>query len=281
MTDFDLEFGLEDELVTQSYLPDPPRLTASNFQYDLYDWEDPEFLEKNRGPFSFRAILLTQGYFMIVSKLEYRRMTQYPDGSPMVWYAKIDRDPDSGAIKNVYARRRGREGEPRDVYAHRMVMGCLHVRGKVVDHKNGVGLDNRATKGIAINLEVTHGRRNANNAVRHSADETKLAGVERVGPEKKFYGGKICKRFKTGKVQTIRSKRHWSTPGPAHKWYLNQLKRRNGNRTEWACSPSTVNFPDLPPRWDVEPEQKDVKNTTFRKRVVIKGGSRLHDDVPF
>lgn len=280
--DFGFGFAVsagEPETFMEPAAPAPP-LTVEDFRYDLYDWNDLEFLKANRGPGSYRAVRLTRGYFMLVSAGIYPRVTKYADGSEMKWHVKIDRDPD-GNIINVYARRRGRSGEPHTVYAHRMITGCLHASKVDVDHMNGIGLDNRALKDVAINLAVTTTRTNIHNAVRVNVSGLP-PGVERVGEKKRFFGGKICKRHGQ-RVRTIRSKKHWKEPGPAHQWYLNQLKRMNGGREAWASNPTTVDYPTLPPRWEVEPASRPKRITVLRRKSSrrVACPESFDNDVPF
>ncbi len=158
----------------------PGRAWWRKYQYDLYDWDDPDFKKANRGKYAFRAIPLTQGYFMIVALRDYWRMTHFPNGRLKRWTVKIDRDKRTGDIMAVYARRNGRDTEPMTVYAHREVLGCLHQRGDG-DHVNGEGLDNRRNLHYT-NLLFVGRSQNTSNAIRVRSVHTDLMrGVEYRG----------------------------------------------------------------------------------------------------
>jgi len=232
-----------------------------HFRYEYYDWDAPAFLRKNRGPCAYRVIQLTQGFFCIVSKHHYRKMTRYSDGTPKKWYAKIDRDRD-GNIVAVYARRSGRSalGEPAYVYMHREIMDVLDLK-VVVDHVNGFGLDCRGDPDPArsVNLVCVDTGENVANSVRPKKTDLP-AGVEYRGRNRKGekrYGGKICIRHSRKKVTTIRSRRTWLSPQPAARWYLNRLRRRYG-RVNWASFKHTVNYPIFPPRKHHVDTEEDI-----------------------
>lgn len=204
-----------------------------------YDWQDPWLTNKNLGTFAFRTIDLTKGYFMIVSPRDYKRMTTFPDGSPKKWYAHIQTDAD-GTVVSAYARRRGRAGEPRSVYAHRELLDCLF-DSRSGDHLNGRGLDNRR-----CNLLLT--RFNAMNKISVRTVHHGLPrGVERRGKGGLLYGGIRVVRLSRKKTLTIRSKRVWSTPEPAARWYMNQINKMCGKRP-WVYVPKTVHYPEFPRR---------------------------------
>ena len=201
--------------------------------HDRYDWSAPDWLRSNRGEFAYRIIPLTQGYFTIVSKRDYKRLTHYPDGSFKRWHVTVERD-NRGVVVKAYACRRGRKGEPKSVFMHREILECTSGLG---DHVNGYGLDNRR-------CNLVHVRRGgANNHNRRSMRDLPV-GVElrRNGR----YGGIRSVRLGAHSVKTVRSKRTWTDPGPAAQWYLNQLKRLH-KRTAWAHDPKSVNYPTFPP----------------------------------
>lgn len=242
------------------------------YQYDLYDWDDPNFKKANRGKNAFRPIPLTHGYCMLVSPPDYRRMTQYPDGSPKTWYAKIDRD-ERGNILKVYARRHGRDDEPKYVYAHRELINCLHKSG-TVDHVNGEGLDNRKK----VNLHWHKNRRvNNHNVVRKRKANIGLpAGVEPRGKNSSgipLYGGIRCVRLGPHRVKVIRTKRTWKSPQPAARWYQNQLKRLHNKRSSWVSNPYSVNYAVMPPRMESEPLP-----LPSRRRVRVE---KQFEEIPF
>jgi hypothetical protein len=213
-----------------------------------YDWSDPEWKAQNeKNPRGFYPIYLTQGFFMIVSKRDYKRMTTYPDGSPKKWSANVQFDV-WGEISKIYAVRRGRGDEPDKVYMHRELTGCLYASVDV-DHINGFGLDNRRK-----NLKPTSTQINSYNTTRHRLVHSELLpGVEkrakgRDGRQK--YGGIRCRRLKKkgkGSVLTIRTKMTWYSQEPANRWYRKQLEKDSGGRTSWAHAPNTVDWPKFPP----------------------------------
>ena len=218
------------------------------YQYELYDWDDPLFKKRNRSKYAFRPIPLSQGYFMIVSPRDYRRMTRFPDGSPKKWRIITHRDSEGGTIK-IYARRTGRADEPVTVYAHREILGCVD-EGGIGDHVNGHGLDNRRPN----LLHIGRGQ-NMHNSVRTRYVHSGLPrGVELRGKNKEGkprYGGIRCRRSGK-KVKTIRTKRTWLDPKWPALWYRNQLKRIH-HRTTWANEPKSVNYPVFPPSVNSEP----------------------------
>lgn len=224
---------------------------------ERYDWDDPGFKRRNKGKYAIVPIPLTQGYFMVVHPSKYRRMTTYPDGSPMKWYAKIDREKGSDRIVKVYARRRGRKalGEPNEVYAARYVTDMLDSK-QDIDHVNGWSLDNRyINKKDRVNLEPVSSSKNGSNAFRSRVKNFDLQrGVERRGKTKDgrpLYGGTLRIRRGPKTVDCIRSKRKWTSQAPAHQWYLNQLKRRH-RRDTWAFASLSVTYPLFPPLMDSE-----------------------------
>jgi len=246
-----------DARVTAAHLPVPHASEYPDHWLELfrnldeYDWNDPTFKKLNKGKFAFRPIPLTKGYFMIVAPRNYRRMTLFPDGKKKKWHAR-ERLDEKNNLVSVYACRRGRGDEPKDVYAHRELRGCIF-SSVPVDHVNGYGLDNR----MEPNLRVTNRNgENNHNAVRQRTVHLGLPpGVERCGPKDTLYRGIRSIRLGPKKVLTIRSKRMWKTPEPAARWYQNQLKKLH-NRVNWAHSPTTVNFPKFPPRMEQEPEYR-------------------------
>ncbi len=191
---------------------------------------------------------MTQGFFMIVPKRAYRKMTQFKDGKPKSWCVKIDRDSEGKFIK-VYARRAGHENEPNTVYAHRELLDVIDGSGDV-DHINGWSLDNRGDARDSVNLDYVNTRLNGSNAIRQRTVHLGLPrGVQQRGVNKKgqlLYRGIRCKRLGPHRVLVVRSKRAWLTPGPAARWYQSQLKKIH-RRTTWAHSPLTVNYPLFPP----------------------------------
>lgn len=247
-----LDWGLDEDL---ALLEEPvesfSRLSYSQFKFDRYDWDDLTFVTKNKGPHAYRAIPLTQGYFMIVSPHDYERMMKFPDGSPKKWYVCIRTNPETRAIIKMYAKRHGRGDEPKSVYAHRELINCVNSNG-VVDHMNGCGLDNRrGTPKNPVNLRHAGRRENGHNTVRERSIHVSLPrGVELRGKNKlglQRYGGLFCKRLSKKKVKTTRSKKRWLTPEPAARWYLNRMMELNQGRKIWAHNPESVCYPIFPP----------------------------------
>jgi hypothetical protein len=241
---------------------------------DRYDWNDPGFLKRNRGKDAFLPIPLSHAFFMIVPKWKYKRMLKYPDGKAKKWAAKIDYNKDTGEIVKVYGRRCGRVkyDEPHDVYASREIMGVLYGRGDV-DHVNGWSLDNRCRdKKGGFNLDYVSTRRNGSNCMQTRRVNTGLKrGVEPKGfnPEgKPRYGGIYAIRLGKNRVKTVRTKKRWLTQEPAHRWYLNQLKRRYG-RTSWAFIPTSVTYPVFPPLMESE---------SVHKPALRSKRTRMHDE---
>lgn len=220
---------------------------------DRYDWNDPGFLKRNKGKHAFLPIPLTQGFFMIVPKRAYRKMTKCSDGSPKKWCVKIDRDKKDGSILKVYAMRRGRKEEPRSVYAHRELLDVLLEGSGDVDHINGWSLDNRGDSKHSVNLDYVSTSLNGSNALRARTVNIGLPrGVQQRGKNKKgqlLYRGIRAKRLGKNRVLVVRSKRTWLSPEPAARWYQNQLKKIH-KRTNWAHAPLTVNYPVFPPTWE-------------------------------
>jgi hypothetical protein len=252
---------------------------------DKYDWNDPEFLKRNEGPYGFLPVYLTQGFFMIVLRKDFERITTYPDGRKKKWRVRLDRDKE-GYVCKAYAMRDGRknEDEPDSVYAHRELLGCLFAPGDV-DHINGWSLDNRGevNKKKPINLCLVTTRTNSHNVLRGRTIHLGLqfSGVEKRGKNRKGkqrYGGKVCVRFGK-KVKTYRSKRTWLTEEPANRWYRNKLYEINEGRKMWAHAPSTVNFPVFPPRADTEPTERSVQLRA--KNLNGHSSPKILEDVPF
>ncbi len=224
------------------YEPDPEDHWNLQFKdFAKYDWQDPWFKKQNLKKYAFRVIELTKGYFMIVSPRDYKRMTQFPDGKKKCWHTKIDNDPE-GNIIGVYARRHGRGLEPSVVYAHRELLNCFLLPGKV-DHVNGYGLDNRMCN--LHYVEEGNGENNTN-SIRSRAEDLPQ-GVERRSKIKECFGGKVCVRLSKKKVVTIRSEESWGTPEPASQWYLKKLDEIYGSRL-WAHNLTEENYPEFPRR---------------------------------
>lgn len=228
-----------------------------DFQHELYDWNDPAFKKTNKGKTAYLPVLLTRGYFMMVSPQDHWRMTHFPDGSIKKWHLKKDID-ELGNIIGLYAKRRGRSGEPCSVYAHRELLGILH--GKTEgDHINGFGLDNRR-----INLKVASEIENKQNRTRIRKAHPELrTGVEYRGRNRKgqqLFGGIRAVRLRKNKVKCIRTKRTWTSQEKPAQWYLNQLKKIH-KRATWSHHSPSVNYPVFPPLMESEPVLKPRRET--------------------
>ena len=241
----------EELLELQKPVPQAPTTRLNpwweRFQYDLYDWDDPEFKKKNVGPLAYVPVRLTQGYFMMVSLSRLEEMSYFPDGREMSWF--VDIRYKDGEITSVYAKRRGRVGYDSlgGVLAHRQLLGIVDCPPSIVgDHLNGRGLDNRSLKGKRpINLIVAGRDINNHNTTRFNMHGLPT-GVVRIGKEGNYrYYGKVCIRHSSTKVVTIRSKMRWKAPERAGEWYQNYLKRMHG-RVMWASKPDSVYQPFFP-----------------------------------
>ncbi len=269
--------------------PDVDPNWMRHFKTDQYDFDDPEWRVRiRRGKHAWRMIplymrrpgsrssldIVPSGYFMAVSPRDYYRMTHHADDSNKHWTLKVDYDPENPErIAKMYARRCGRGDEPRTVYAHREVLRCLHSEKLLGDHFNGWGLDNRRQ-----NLDRVNRRENGSNMVRDRKKHTGLpVGVEiRMRKGEVRYGGVRAKRIKGRKYAVmIRSKRVWKTPGPAHQWYENQIKRLYGGRRAWAHNPRSVSYPFFPPRLEQEPSTR-----SSRLRAQTRSSKTLHS-IPY
>lgn len=137
---------------------DGPNLEVANtmgayirFQYDRYHWEDFE-------PRGYQVILLSKGYFAVVSKEDYKRVSKYN------WYVNVQADPRTGDVVKVYAYRKSSakersRGAPTYIYLHRFLTGVVFAgRDVVVDHINCDTLDCRRR-----NLVVTGQSHNLGN----------------------------------------------------------------------------------------------------------------------
>lgn len=224
------------------------------FQYDLYDWDDPEFKERNVGPLAYIPIRLTQGYFMMISPDRLEEVARFSDGRKKSWF--IDIRYKDGEITGVYARRRGRVGfdDGPGVLAHRELLNIVGLPAIVGDHANGCGLDNRSRKGKKGLVNLIPVGRDVNNHNTSRINKHGLpTGVVRIGSAGDYrYYGKVCVRMNKTKVVTIRSKMRWKTPERAGRWYHNYLKRMHA-RTMWASRPETVHQPFFPP---LKPEHR-------------------------
>ncbi len=284
---------LDASLVFERALESPPdRLVLNDGEHwsqkfydpdrNKYDWDDPEWKAQNeKSPHGFYPIYLTQGYFMIVSKRDYKRMTTYPDGRPKKWYATVRRDSETGDVFEVYAGRRGRKDETITVGAHREVLRCINTNGDV-DHVNGYGLDNRNYAKESVNLilgSTTLNMRNTNQTRRvHTG---LMRGVEKRGVNKEGqqrYGGIRARRLGKHRVRVFRSKRTWLTQEPANRWYLNQIKRLSGGRIAWSHNPGTVHYPVFPPLMESEPSAKSHK---LRQKAVARERVLADANIPF
>lgn len=108
-----------------------------------------------------KRIKLTQGKFALVDNIDFEGINQFK------WY-----------VNGEYARRKIRvNGNPRirqlACFMHRFILNAP--KGKVVDHVNGNGLDNRR-----CNLRVVTNRQNAQN-IHKIKSKAKYKGVQKRG----------------------------------------------------------------------------------------------------
>ncbi len=278
------------------YRPEIDPYWYLQYQTDIYDWSDPEWvIATRRGKNAWRAIplwkrrpgsnsshdVVPSGYFAAVSAGDYKRLTQHPDGARKRWGIQIKySDEDPARIIKMYAIRYGRSDEPKTVMMHREVVGCLH-RRSVTDHYNGCGLDNRRE-----NLAETTQAANMANSRRERTRNTGLP----VGVEMRKYGGEIryggirAKRLAKRRVKIYRSKRTWKTPWPAAAWYQNQLKKLHGVRP-WVHRPRTLSYPLFPPKLESTPSRRSsrLRSLPARKTSSKKdaGKKRTSSRIPF
>jgi hypothetical protein len=118
-----------------------------------------------------RYIPLTQNLFALVDAEDYERLKDYK------WH--VNR---SGPRGTIYAGRRERN---RLILMHRQIMNPP--KGKVVDHINGNGLDNRR-----CNLRICDQRQNAHNNRGHADRKSRFLGVNPTGDK---WFGKVGREY--------------------------------------------------------------------------------------
>jgi hypothetical protein len=133
-----------------------PRTPCRNFRGKPLRLDPPEPPNDK-----IRYIPLTRGLFAIVDAEDYEWLSRYK------WYAG------AAPRKRTFYARRSRPGG-RIELMHRMIM--RPPKGKVVDHINGNGLDNRR-----CNLRVCTQGENAQNRRRHWGRSSRFMGVSRCG----------------------------------------------------------------------------------------------------
>ena len=215
------------------------------FRYDRYNWHDPAWNRRNIGAGAWLPVLLTRGYFMMVSPARHDQMSKYPDGSPKRWTANVQRHPEDGSVLKVYAYRRGRGSETNIVYAHCELADSIGTAHKV-DHMNGWSLDNRhAGPEAVVNLCLTTSGGNRCNIIPPKPKNPSLPVGVKPLPNGRFKGI-LFRRLRDGTRKCITSSESWDDPKPAAAWYQEQLARIH-RRTEWVHNPRTVSHPDFPP----------------------------------
>lgn len=246
-----------------------PEHWSELFKHELYDWSDPEWLERDRrDPYAWEPIRLTKGYFAMVSIEIYPSVMEFSDTFPKRWRSNVQYDT-RGDISRVYAIRNGRrrEGEPASVYAHREIADAWSP-GVVVDHMNGYSLDNR-------DVNLRRAGHNENDCNRHGTRTKNVGlpiGVERV--PNGLYRGIIYRRI-DGKRKSFRSAESWPTPEPAAAWYQDQLTTLH-KRREWVHNPRSVNYPVFPPLLESE-----MSDTSWQLRQRVRTSEPVDADVPF
>jgi len=132
-----------------------PHMPCRNFRAKPYRVEPPQPPNDK-----IRYIPLTRGLHAIVDAEDYEWLNQYK------WYAQPA--PRKGTF---YARRNCRGGA---VLMHRMIM--RPPKGKVVDHINGNGMDNRR-----CNLRICTPAENSRNAPKRLGTRSRFIGVYPCG----------------------------------------------------------------------------------------------------
>jgi len=133
---------------------------------------------KMRYGYAFRKIPLTQGKYAIVDPEDYKELAKYE------WYAKR-------CERRFYAERWGKAKQGSGVKGtgvkmHQVIMGT--VKGKVIDHINHNGLDNRKA-----NLRFATAQQNSwNKRKQEGSYSSKYKGVHRVKSEKKWRARITC-----------------------------------------------------------------------------------------
>jgi hypothetical protein len=128
--------------------------------------------------YPFRRIPLTQGKFAIVDPGDYERLAQYK------WFA-VRYERGFYAVRAVKAKD-GR-GRQKNVRMHREILGVPE--GKIIDHINHNGLDNRRA-----NLRVATRRQNAwNKRKQRTRCSSKYKGVTWLKREGKWQARIVCK----------------------------------------------------------------------------------------
>lgn len=240
-----------------------PEHWSELFKLEHYDWSDPEWLARDLShPRAWLPVWLTKGYFAAVSPAIYECV------AASSWRANVQRDR-YGNITRVYAIRNGRkrEGEPSIVYMHREITNAWSSRA-LVDHTNSYGLDNR-------NANLRRAGSYAENSSNKRGIRTKNTGLP-IGVEKLRngrYRGVVYRRVE-GKRRSMRSLESWPTPEPAAQWYQSKLATLH-RREEWVHNPSSVSYPDFPPRLE-----SDVSEQSWHLRRTERT-SLPKCDIPF
>ena len=128
---------------------------------------------------TYRKIPLTQGKYAIVDPEDYKKLAKYK------WYAKK-------CERRFYAERWGEKKQGSktkgDLKMHREIMG--DAEGKVIDHINHNGLDNRKA-----NLRFATTQQNTWNKRKQKGDySSKYKGVHWVKSEKKWRAVITCNK---------------------------------------------------------------------------------------
>ncbi|MDO8407933.1 MAG: hypothetical protein Q7S95_01710 [bacterium] len=240
-----------------------PEHWSELFKHDHYDWNDPEWLTRDRrDPYAWEPVRLTKGYFAMVSVALYEAVMESS------WRANVQLDP-RGDISRVYAIRNGRrrEGEPTIVYAHREIADVWSP-GVFVDHMNGYSLDNR-------DVNLRRAGQNENDCNRHGT-RTKNVGLP-IGVARMpsgLYRGVVYRRI-DGKRTSFRSAESWPTPEPAAAWYQAQLTTLH-KRCEWVHNPDSVNYPVFPPLLE-----SGISERSWTLRERARASERADVDIPF
>jgi hypothetical protein len=128
--------------------------------------------------YAFRKIALTQGKFAIVDAEDYEELAKYK------WFA-VRYELGCYAVRAVKAKES--RGKERTVRMHRAILGVP--KGKIVDHINHNGLDNRRA-----NLRVATRRENSWNKRKQRGNcSSQYKGVTWLKSEGKWQARIVCK----------------------------------------------------------------------------------------
>ena len=135
-----------------------------------------------------KQIPLTQGLFALVDDDVYEELNQYK------WYAQKSR-------RTVYASRRTHNKKQTTALMHRTILGLSPGDGKITDHRNRDGLDNRLSNLRTVSKSV--------NGHNHSGYSSNTSGHTGVGWHTRYnkwhaYIVIDCKKIHLGVYDNLR-----------------------------------------------------------------------------